>query len=218
MSKFSQFLSLFVAMLVFASVAMAQNLPTYTADQARDILSSPEKFVQTYQQVQKPDDMQMHFVKPEHIARQLLDAVKDDQQFMRQVYAIYAPREESYTGPTNESAESIISSAYLAPNALRRMTAGDDTYFKQAFEQATGNRSYHIRSKALLKINDLTYVKKVIAEDAKVDEGAANPGSDFLLVRGAELYKADPAFVTMLAKSSVDTFVRQAAQKFTSSK
>lgn len=218
MRKFSQSLFTFVAMLVFASVAMAQNLPTYTADQARDILSSPENFVSTHQLTQKSGDMHMHFVKPVHIARQLLDAVKDDQQFLRQVYAIYAPREASYTGPTNESAESVISGGYIAPNALRRMTAGDDAYFKQVFEKAMGNHSYHIRTEALHKINDLTYVKKAITEDAKVDEGAANPGADFLLVRGAELYKADPQFVDTLAENAVDTFVRQHAIGATSNR
>jgi hypothetical protein len=202
----------------FSSVAMAQNLPTYTADQARDILSTPEKIVQTYQQAQKSDDQQMHFVKPVHIARQLLDAVKDDQQFLRQVYATYAPREMSYNGPTNESAESVISSGYIAPNALRHMNAGDDAYFKQVFEKATGNHSYHVQTEALRKINDLTYVKKAITEDAKVDEGAANPGADFLLVRGAELYKADPQFVDALAENAVDTFVRQHAIGATSNR
>lgn len=216
MRKFSRSLFTFVAMLVFTSVAMAQSLPTYTADQARDILSHPEKFVSTYQQAKESGDQ--HFVEPEHIARQLLDAVKVDQKFLRQVYAIYAPRETSYNGPTNESAESIISSAYIAPNALQRMNAGDDTYFKQAFEKASGSHSYHIRTEALRKINDLTYVKKVIIEDAKVDEKAANPGADFLLVRGAELYKVDPQFVDTLAETAVDTFVRKAALGATSNR
>lgn len=216
MKKFSQSLFSFVAMLVFTSVAFAQQ--TFTAAQARDILSSTEKFVQTYQSARQSDDPQMHFVKPEHIARQLLDLVKDDQQFLRQVYAIYASREVGYNGPTNESAESVISSGYIAPNALRRMNAGDDDYFMQAFQQATGNHSYHIRTEALRKINDLTYVKKVITEDAKVDEGAANPGADFLLVRGEELFKADPKFVDALAESAVDTFVRDAAIGATSNR
>lgn len=216
MKKFSQFA--FVAMLVFASVAIAQTLPTYTADQARDILSSPEKFVSTVQSMEKSDDMQMHSVKPEYIARQLLDAVKDDQQLLRQVYAIYAPREASYNGPTNESAESVISQGYIACNALQRMIAGDDAYFKQAFENVTGNYSYHIRTEALRKINDLTYVKKVITEDAKVDKGSANHGGDFLLVRGDELYKADPQFVDTLAESAVDTFIREGAIGATSNR
>ena len=218
MRKFSQSLFAFVAMLVFASVAMAQNLPTYTADQARDILSHPEKFVSTCQQAQKSDDMRMHFVKPEHIARQLLDAVQDDQQFLRQVYALYAPREAAYTGPTNESVESVISQGYIASNALRRMNVGDDAYFKQVFEKATGNHSYYVKTEALRKINDLAYVKTAITEDAKVDEGATNPGADFLLMRGDELYEADPQFVDALADSAVDTFVRSAAIGATSNR
>ena len=223
MKKFSQSLFVFVAMLVFTSVAFAKQVLTnltFTPVEARDILASPEKFVQTYEVTRKSDFLYDHFVKPEQIARQLLDLVKDDQKFLQQVYAIYAPIEASHNGPYNDMVESIISSSYMAYHALRCMNAGDDAYFKQAFEQATGKSSYLLRIAALSKIKDLTYVKKLITEDAESNEGLIFPnlGYGYLVMRGEELYKDDPQFVDALAESAVSTLVREAAIRATSNR
>lgn len=175
---------------------------TYTVLQARDILLHPDKFIKICDQARDSSGQKTR-IDFEDIARQLLDLVKDDQKFLRQVYTVYADGEIK---------------GFLASNAIQRMNAGDDAYFKQVFRGATGKHSYHIKTEALRKISDLTYVKKWITEYATTNEECPNPGANFLLVRGEELYRADPTFVDELAESASNTYVRCAAIGVTSNK
>ena len=171
----------------------------YTESQARTILADPQKFQAEYESSKKAKENEIELT-PEYFAHKLLDAVKGDQNFLRQLV-------ETYASNDNE--------AFIASNAIESMIPGDDNYFKKVFEES--NR-YHVQSDALQKIQDLDYVKTVITRTAKTDQGFATAASDFLLMRGEDLYRADPTFVDDLAENAVDLFVRQNAIGATSNR
>lgn len=181
---------LLAVIVLVANGLFAQQ--TFTAEQARETLLSPEKLDRA---CLAPDTILDRGHYEEAVLAQLFNLVKGDQLFLRQVYAKYAANDHNY----------------VASTSIEKMKAGDDAYFKKIFEEAKGDHIYHIRTAALLKINDLAYVKKLISEESEVDQGGASPAPDFLLMRGSELYQINPKFVDSLAESSNDSFVRRAA-------
>ncbi len=116
----------------------------YTEAQARAILADPQKFQAEYESREKAQGMRLGF-KPEDLGDQLLDEVRGENDFLRQLVVTYASNDNS---------------AFIASNAIERMTAGDDAYFKRTFD---GTNDYHIKTAALRQMSDSAKVPIITA-------------------------------------------------------
>ncbi|MFA5124408.1 MAG: hypothetical protein WC473_01090 [Patescibacteria group bacterium] len=97
---------------------------------------------------------------------------------------------------------------------LLNLVQRDQRFLKKLYRLYTGwggNWSWHIRTEILVRINDLPYIKKLIAKKALDDNGAESPESRFILERDKELYDSDPEFIDNLAQNAVDGFIQTAA-------
>lgn len=122
------------------------NLEKVTPEKAKEVLSDPAKLQQFLADFEKSRmeggmEKQERFMKPEHIVREMLDAVKTDTAFLKKVIETYADKVDSQYG-------------YVCNNAIERIDLVDDEFFKGVFEKST---DYHIRSEALRKIQDESY-------------------------------------------------------------
>jgi hypothetical protein len=176
--------------------------PRYNREEARALLLNPKGLEEIYEKIS------MGTLEGEEesactIAKGLLLYFKGEDAFLRKIVELYVHIEDP---------------GFIATHAINLMDDKDNPYFKHLFERTGINNEHTVRTEALRKIQDLEYVKQEILREAAYDEGAANPGCNFLLWRGEELYADDPVFVDYLADFSKDQFVREAAIGATSNR
>lgn len=175
---------------------------SYTSEEAKAVLSDPAKFEAEYKRAEAAHEQRL---EAGHFADILLDEAGEEDDFLRDLVEKYAKVEIDF------STAYIVTDPFIPSKAIGRMRRRDDAYFIKLFEEPpphghTEGARYHIRTEALLQIQDLDYVQRVIIREAlKSGNYSSSPASHFLSKKGAEL---DPGFVDSLAQGADDYFIR----------
>lgn len=194
-------------------------------EEARSVLLNPKKFIDKYKHRKgTASNLNSQIIigqtGQQCLAEDLLNQAKGNNDFLKKIVEVYTQIDEELIY------DEVITKAYIPSLAIEMMTKGDDDYFKKIYEKSCSkeysrcffSNSFYISDRALNKVQDLEYVKIVIAKAAKGKGRAATPEGSWLCRRGQELYSIDPQFIDDLARNAEVLDIRVGAIGSTSNK
>ncbi len=143
----------------------------YTKEQAREILSDPDKFLAEYDKhtiaditkIKAKDGSIEKYARRDPrissawLARELLHTIKGENDFLKKLVDMYLEYEEKHK---QDPGYMEISDAFIPCCAIRNMTPGDDAYFQKLLDTKD---SYHIQLEALNKMPDEKKIPLIIS-------------------------------------------------------